>query len=111
MTKTETTRQYWFIDNPFFVDKKAYEGFTEYMLTAADEGELPVCLEHDEPENLTMQDIKRFSQRFKQDTGLSIEFRLITCNHCDRLHCLIIVDESEEDVLRSNDNVRDKNNF
>lgn len=111
MTKTKTTRKNWFTDNPFFTDKEAYNGFTEYMLAVAEEGELPVCVEHDEPENLTMQDIKRFSQRFKQDTGLSIEFSLMTCNLCDRLHCLIIVDESEEEVSGSSDNVWDKNNF
>ncbi len=96
MKKNNMTRQNWFTDNPFFVDKNAYDMFAEYMLSAADEGELPKCFDHQRPGKLTMQDIKRFSQKFKQDTGLSIEFRLMTCDNCDRLHCLIIVDEPEE---------------
>ena len=98
MTKTKAAKHNWFTDNPFFANKDAYDGFAEAMLYAADEGELPLCLEHKDPENLTTEDIKRFSQRFKQDTGLSIEFRLMTCNHCDRLHCLIIVDEAADET-------------
>ena len=99
MTKINTTpRRNWFTDNPFFVNKDAYDGFVEAMLDAADEGELPKCFEHGEPENLTAQDFKWFSQKFKHDTGLSIEFRLMTCDHCDRLHCLMIVDEAEEET-------------
>ena len=99
MKKTNTTKPNWFTDNPFFVDKEAYDRFANTMMELASEGDLPCSLEHEEPESLTMQDIKKFSQRFKQDTGLSIEFSLMTCNHCDRLHCLIIVNESEENEM------------
>ena len=96
MTKKVVTRENWYAANPFFGNKDAYDSFAEEMLQSADEGELPMCFEHSEPETLTIQDIMTFSRMFQQDTGLAIEFRLMTCEHCDRLHCLIIVDESEE---------------
>lgn len=99
MRKTNTTRKNWFTNNPFFENKDAYDRFIAAMLTAAEEEELPKCYEHENPEKLAAQDIKRFSQKFKQDTGLSIEFRMMTCNHCDRLHCLIIVDEPAEEEM------------
>ncbi len=96
MFKTKIQEKEWFTNNPFFGSKEAYDIFVEMMLESADAGELPKLLEHGEPESLTIQDIKILSQTFQQDTGLAIEFRLMTCEHCDRLHCLIIVDESEE---------------
>ena len=101
MPKIEKTRKNRYAANPFFETKDAYDNFAEAMLYAADDGELPMCLEHNNLENLTMQDIKQFSNQFKQDTGLSIEFRLMTCDHCDRLHCLIIVDEATENEEES----------
>ena len=95
--KTNIARKDWYSDNPFFIDKDAYDRFAKEMLASADDGDLPNCFEHQEPENLTVQDFMLFAQRFQQDTGLSVEFRLITCSHCDRLHCLIIVDENERE--------------
>lgn len=92
-----TSRKDWYTDNPFFTGKDSYDQFAMEMLAAADKGDLPNCFEYQEPENLTAQDFRLFSQRFHQDTGLSVEFRFITCSHCDRLHCLIIVDENEKE--------------
>ena len=103
MSKTKIQEKEWFTNNPFFGSKEAYDIFAEMMLESADAGELPKLLEHGEPESLTIQDIKILSQTFQQDTGLSIEFRMTTCNHCDRLHCLIIVDESEENEMESDE--------
>ena len=94
----KTARKDWYSDNPFFIGKDAYDRFAMEMLASADEGDLPNCFEYQEPENLTAQDFKLFAQRFQQDTGLSVEFRLITCSHCDRLHCLIIVDEAADET-------------
>ena len=94
MKRTDITKKDWYSDNPFFIGKDAYDRFAMEMLASADEGDLPNCFEYQEPENLTAQDFKLFAQRFQQDTGLSVEFRLITCSHCDRLHCLIIVNEN-----------------
>ena len=92
-TNTIKNRLNWFDNNPFFNNKEGYDGFIEAMITAAEEGNLPLSLQHTEPENVTMYDIKQFSQRFKQDTGLYIEFKLVTCNHCDKLHCCMVIDE------------------
>ncbi len=88
--------QNWLDNNPFFSSKDGYEGFVAAMSTAAEKGNLPICLKHEDPESLSMLDIKQFSQRFKRDTGLNIEFQLFTCNHCDRLHCCLIIDEIED---------------
>lgn len=103
MSKMKIQEKEWFTNNPFFGSKEAYDIFAEMMLESADAGELPKLLEHGEPESLTIQDIKMLSQTFQQDTGLSIEFRLMICNHCDRLNCLIIVDESEENEMGSDE--------
>ena len=65
-------------------------------MMAADAGELPQVHEHIQPEILTIDGIKHFSRKFKQDTGLDIEFNFMTCNHCNRLHCFLIVDEQAE---------------
>ena len=92
-----TSRKDWYTDNPCFTGKDSYDQFAMEMLAAADKGDLPNCFEYQEPENLSAQDFRLFSQRFHQDTGLSVEFRFITCSHCDRLHCLIIVNENEEE--------------
>ena len=96
MKKTNSTRTNWFNKNPFFNCKEAYDNFVDAMMTAADEEHLPICLQHEEPETLTMSDMKQFSQRFKQDTGLYMEFKFVTCNHCDRLHCCMVVDKYPE---------------
>lgn len=92
MKKTPLTN--WYNTNPFFDTKAAYDSFVAAMKAAA---EYPIALEYEQPDTLTANDIKLFSQRFMRDTGLSIEFRLYTCRHCDRLHCLMIVDEAPEE--------------
>ena len=85
--------QNWFDNNPFFTLKKDYDEFTSAMMTAAENGGLPIALQHEEPETITISDIKQFLQRFKRDTGLDLEVRAYTCNNCDKLHCLLIVSE------------------
>ena len=81
---------------PFFTSKFGYDEFVETMMMAADNDDLPISFQVKQPETLTMDDFRRFSQRFKQDSGLNIEFNLSTCDHCDRLHCIVIVDELPE---------------
>ena len=95
---TKQDSQNWFDNNPFFHSKEDYDAFVEAMIAAAAEENLPIALQHDEPETITTDDIRTLSHRFKQDTGLYIEFKLLTCNHCDKLHCLIIVDENPEEM-------------
>ena len=91
----------WYANNPFFENKLGYDGFTEAMMMVADNGDFPITLEVKEPESLSAKDIQLFSQHFKQDTGLNIEFHLLTCNHCDKLHCIMIVDELPEWKMES----------
>ena len=83
----------WFDSNPFFSNKDGYDEFISAMTAAAQENNLPICLQHNDPERLAMKDIKQFSQVFMQDTGLNIEFQLSTCNDCGKLHCFMIVDQ------------------
>ena len=85
------------IYKPFFETKDEYDAFVETMKTAAEEGKLPIAFQHSEPDMLSVQDIKQFSQKFMKDTGLHIEFRLFTCSHCERLHCVISVEEGDPD--------------
>lgn len=92
MVKINYTSKRKSFNNQFFESELGYEEFVEAMMAAADAGELPKVLEHKEPEALTIDGIKQFSRKFKQDSGLDIEFKFTTCNHCDRLHCLMIVD-------------------
>lgn len=96
MKKNSKTRTNWFNKNPFFTGKEAYDNFVDAMMTADEEGHLPIYLQHEEPENLTLYDIQQFSQQFKQDTGLYLEFKFVTCNHCDKLHCCMVVDQYPE---------------
>ncbi len=96
MTKQNTTKRNWDTDNPFFSCKEAYDEFVETMILAADYESLPMSYQVEQPETLTMNDIRQFSKRFKQDTGLNIEFNFSTCDHCDKLHCIMIVDELPE---------------
>ena len=76
----------------FFDTAKDYDFFVEKMEEAAEENDLPLCLEHNSPMELTMNDIKEFSQTFKKDTGLDIHFQVYTCDNCNKLHFAMIVD-------------------
>ena len=67
------------------------------MTNAAKDGQLPICLECRDPDDITLSDIKELSIRFKKDTGLYIDFRFLTCNTCERLHMMIYVDEDLEE--------------
>ena len=87
----------YFSNNPFFMNKNGYDNFIKCMITAAEDGKLPIMLATDESKRITLYDIKEFSKRFKKDTGLYIDFRLTTCNNCDKLHIHFVVDEYPED--------------
>lgn len=94
-------KQNWFDNNPFFDNKEGYENFAKAMIAAAEEGHIPIILKHEKPEPMTSTDIKLFAQRFKRDTGLSVEFKFSICNHCDRLHCFLIIDQFPESETES----------
>ena len=92
----------YYSNNPFFVNKEGYDNFIACMIKAAEENNLPIVLEQQYPERVTMYDIKEFSKRFKKDTGLYIDFRLTTCNNCDKLHINMVVDEYSEETNGEN---------
>ena len=98
MKKSKMKKMNWLDTNPFFGCKEGYEIFVESMMTEADAGNLPLTIECHDPESLTMQDIQELSQRFKEDAGLDIQFQLFTCDQCDKLHCIVTVDEFSEEV-------------
>ena len=83
--------QMWLENNPFFIDKYGYDGFIKEMIMAAQNGELPVCFDYQEADNLTLYDIKQFSQLFFRDAGLTLTCQLATCPDCGKLHCLLNV--------------------
>ena len=91
----------WRNNNQFFESRLGYDEFVEAMMMAADADNLPMTFQVERPEAFTLNDIKLFSQMFKDDTGLNIEFHLSTCDHCDRLHCIMIVDELPEWKMES----------
>ena len=92
----------WFKRNPFFKNRSEFDKFAEAMVIAADEGNLPIAFQHPEPEEVTLYDVKEFSKRFSAVTGLHIEFSFTTCNHCNKLHCCVIVDEIPEEKESDN---------
>lgn len=83
----------WFDNNPFFPNKDGYDEFVKAMKKAARQNNLPICLGHDDPECLTVNDIKQLSLAFRRDTGLNLDCQLYTCQDCGRLHCNLIVDK------------------
>ena len=91
------TNQNRFGVNPFFDEEEDYGEFVQAMMAASQEGSLPICLEYDDAERLSMREVKQFMNMFKHDTGLSIRTDLETCEHCDRLHCFLIVDEMPDE--------------
>lgn len=90
--KCNSTNNY----KPFFDDEMGYHTFVLSMLEAAKQNNLPIALEHSNPMEITMEDIKRFSNTFKKDTDLDIDFKQYTCPNCDRLHFIMFVDYPEE---------------
>ena len=79
-----------------------YAKFTEAMVSAADEDELPVALQLDDLKDYTLKDFQDMFYEFKRDTGLDIVGTLFMCNDCGKLHLLIEVDypsENEEKTI------------
>ena len=93
---TKSTKKNRYGYNQFFESRLGYDEFVEAVMMATDADDLPMTFEIEQPEMFTLNDIKSLSKQFKQDTGLNIEFHMSTCNHCDRLHCIMIVDELPE---------------
>jgi len=66
------------------------------MMNSMDDDDFPILLEREDPEEITMVDVKEFIDKFKKDTGLDISFHLNTCDDCGRLHMTMAIDTREE---------------
>ena len=73
-----------------------YKKFTESMISAAEEGELPVALQLDDIGSVTLKDIQEMFYDFKNDTSLDITGTLFLCNDCGRLHMITEVNYPEK---------------
>ena len=73
-----------------------YKKFTQAMISAAEDDELPVALQLDDVKDYTLKDIQEMFYEFHRDTSLDIEGRLFLCDDCGKLHLLIEVDYPEE---------------
>lgn len=91
------TNQNRFGVNPFFDEEEDYGEFVQAMMAASQEGSLPLVLQYDDAERLSMREIKQFMNMFKHDTGLTMKADLETCDNCDRLHFFLIVDEKSDE--------------
>lgn len=76
-------------NNPIFKNEEEYSCFVLNALQKNENNNLPIAFECSYPMNISMNDIKTFSNRFKKDTGLSIQFHQYTCDNCERLHFVI----------------------
>lgn len=82
---------------PFFSDEEEYNRFIAGMKTIAIEGNLPFVFEDDDPMDLDLDSIRRFSIKFREDTGLDAGFHFYTCENCNKLHCLLTVDYLDDE--------------
>ena len=79
---------------------KEYDYFKESMLGAAEEGALPIGLQLDDTDGLTLSDIRDLLYEFNLDTGLKIEGIFFVCEDCGKLHILFEIDYPDNDEER-----------
>ena len=80
-----------------------YKAFTEAMVEAANDDDLPVALQLDDLKDYTLKDIQDMFYEFHRDTSLEITGNLFLCKDCGKLHLLVEVnypDEEEEKILQ-----------
>ena len=79
-----------------------YKKFTAAMISAAEEGDLPVVLELEETDNISLKDMRDLFRDFINDTSLDISGTLYLCDDCGRLHLLLQVSypEKTETILQ-----------
>ena len=77
-----------------------YKDFTEAMIEAAEDDELPVALQLDKLDNITLKDIQDMFYDFTKDTSLNITGALFMCEDCGKLHLLVEVTPPKIDENR-----------
>ncbi len=78
---------------PFFINKAKYDRFVETIKNKAQNGNLPIWVEHLCPDTISPDDIKLYLRRFRQDTGLNVEFHFSLREDNDGLECWMCFDE------------------
>ena len=77
-----------------------YKDFTEAMIEAAEEDELPVALQLDNLNDIALKDIQDMFYDFKKDTSLDITGALFICEDCGQLHLLVEITQPKLDKNR-----------
>lgn len=77
-----------------------YEDFIEAMICAAESDDLPVALQFNKIDKVSMKDVHEMMYDFHNDTGLDLTVQLFMCNECSKLHAFVRVDyPDEEDTM------------
>lgn len=82
----------WYDNNSIFHSIDDYNEFMEGLKYT----ELPVVIQHLNPTKLNTYDITEFSNRVRNNTGYDTEFRFYTCDCCNELQCVIVIDKPED---------------
>ena len=82
----------WYDNNSIFHSIDEYNKFMEGLKNT----ELPIVIQHLNPTKLNTYDIAEFSNRVRAYTGYDTEFRFYTCDCCNELQCVIVIDNQDE---------------
>ncbi len=83
----------WYDNNSIFHSIDEYNAFMEGLKYT----ELPVVIQHLKPAKVNTNDILEFCNRVRAYTGYDTEFRFYTCDCCNELQCVIVIDKPEEE--------------
>ena len=82
-------------DYPVF-EKKIYDYLVLTALVLEEDGMVPFDLKPDGLEQTTMEDIARFTDKFREDTGLDARFEF--SNSEDQFQCLLTIDYLDDET-------------
>ena len=71
-----------------------YEEFKDYCL----EEEKPIAmnLQIDDPENWTLKEFRDFAVKFREETGLVMNYISYVCDKCNALHVIFEINDAED---------------
>lgn len=76
-----------------------YDKLVRTMISCAQAGDMPQCLEIKQTAAIDLQDVKELLSWFREDTGLEMKMQCFLCQDCGELHAMLFVDypDFEED--------------
>jgi len=74
-----------------------YNNFIRSVSIAAEMDNLPVAVQLDDVDKITINDIREFIYEFHRDTGFSMTATFFMCNECGCLHMIFEVDYDDND--------------